>query len=137
MQSPVSGGVHDCVIQQKKKKIQKNNVLLECVCGVGDTFTLCYIDFQRSLGRLIGNVHRTDVYVTREPRTKVWVLMLVDKANERGMTETEYKVDFSGKVQTKKKLNERTLGSKCFHRTRTRNEPAKFKKKFKEHGVYF
>lgn len=62
-------------VSLSKKKIQKNNVLLECVCGVGDTFTLCYIDFQKSLGRLIGNVHRTDVYVTREPRTKIWVLM--------------------------------------------------------------
>lgn len=53
------------------------------------------------------------------------------------MTETEYKVDFSGKVQISKKLHERTLGNKYFHRTRRRNEPAKFKKKFKEHGVYF
>lgn len=65
-----------------KKKTQKNSVLLKYVCWGADIFTLRYIDFQESLGRLIGNVHRTDVYVGWEPRTKIWVwdwvLMLVD-----------------------------------------------------------
>lgn len=69
-----------------------------CVCVVACTrawniFTSVYIDFKRSLGHLIVNVHRTNVYLSLGMGHNVG-----EQTNEGWMSETEYKVDFSGTV---------------------------------------